>query len=98
MTNPNLEELVESALPVDGITVTFTAVSGPNAGKTAQGTTDADGNVEMEYSSAVAGSDVWEASFVDPNEFTQTSNQVTVTWTGSGARGCRRHAALHRLT
>jgi hypothetical protein len=80
VTNPNLEP-VATALPVDGITVTFTAVSGPNAGKVVQGVTDSDGNVTIEYSSAVTGADVWQASFVDPDEFTETSNQVTVTWT-----------------
>jgi hypothetical protein len=81
VTNPNLEQVVDSALPVDGITVTFTAVSGPNAGKVVQGVTDSDGNVTIEYSSAAPGADVWQASFVDPDEFTETSNQVTVTWT-----------------
>jgi hypothetical protein len=81
VTNPNLDEVVDSALPVDGITVTLTVLSGPNAGKVVQGVTDADGNVPIEYTSAAVGADVWEATFVDPNEFTQASNQVTVTWT-----------------
>jgi hypothetical protein len=85
VTNPDLEEVVESAIPVDGISVTLTAVSGPNAGKVVQGVTDADGNVEVEYTSTTTGDDVWEASFVDPDEFTQTSNQVTVTWTAEPA-------------
>jgi hypothetical protein len=61
--------------------VTFTAVSGPNAGRTAQGVTDSDGNVSIDYTSAVGGSDVWQASFVDTEQHTETSNQVTVTWT-----------------
>jgi hypothetical protein len=81
VTNPNLEEQPQpTALPVDGITVTFTAVSGPNAGRTAQGVTDSDGNVSIDYTSAVGGSDVWQASFVDTEQQTETSNQVTVTW------------------
>jgi hypothetical protein len=80
VTNPNMD-IQASAFPVDGITVTFTAVSGPNAGKVVQGVTDSDGNVTIEYTSATAGSDVWQASFVDPDEFTETSNPVTVTWT-----------------
>ena len=59
-----------TAIPVDGITVTFTAVSGPNAGKVVQAVTDADGNATIDYTSAVAGADVWQASFVDPDEHT----------------------------
>ncbi len=74
-----------TAIPVGGITVTFTAVSGPNAGKVVQAVTDADGNATIDYTSAVAGADVWQASFVDPDELTQTSNQVTVTWTAAAA-------------
>jgi hypothetical protein len=84
VTNPNLDPAA-AALPVDGITVTFTVVSGPNAGKVVQGVTDTDGNVTIEYTSAAAGDDVWQASFVDPQEFTETSNQVTVTWTAPAA-------------
>ena len=61
--------------------MTFKAVSGPNVGKTVQGVTDSDGNVTIDYSSTVAGTDVWQASFVDPDDHTETSNQVTVTWT-----------------
>lgn len=86
VTNPNQVEVVESAIPVDGITVTLTVVSGPNAGKVVQGVTDTDGNVEVEYTSTTQGADVWQASFVDPNELTQTSNQVTLTWTGAAAQ------------
>jgi hypothetical protein len=82
VTNPNLEEQpTATAIPVDGITVTFTAVTGPNAGKVVQGTTDSDGKVTIDSTSAATGADVWQASFVDPDEHTQTSNQVTVTWT-----------------
>ena len=44
VTNPNMD-IQAAAFPVDGITVTFTAVSGPNAGKVVQGVTDTDGNV-----------------------------------------------------
>ena len=61
--------------------MTFTAVSGPNAGKVVQAVTDSDGNATIDYTSATTGADVWQASFVDPDEHTQTSNQVTVTWT-----------------
>jgi hypothetical protein len=79
VTDPNLD--MTSAAAVSGITVTFTAVSGPNAGKTAQGVTDADGNVGIDQTSAAAGTDTWEASYFDPFEVTETSNQVTVAWT-----------------
>ena len=61
------------------------AILADHAGKVVQGVTDTDGNVSIDYSSAAAGSDVWQASFVDPNELTQTSNQVTVTWTAAAA-------------
>jgi hypothetical protein len=81
VTNPNLPTVTSAAIPVDGITVTFTVVSGPNVGKTMQGVTDTDGNVTIDYTSATAGADVWQASFVDPAQQTETSNQVTVTWT-----------------
>jgi hypothetical protein len=81
VTNPNLPAVSSAAIPVDGITVTFTVVSGPNVGKTVQGVTDTDGNVTIDYTSATAGADVWQASFVDPAQLTETSNQVTVTWT-----------------
>jgi hypothetical protein len=85
VTNPNLDiqQVSAAAFPVDGITVTFTAVSGPNAGRVVQGVTDADGNATVDYTSAATGADVWKASFVDPDEHTETSNQVTVTWTAA---------------
>jgi hypothetical protein len=88
VTNPNLDEVEAPsalAIPVNGITVTFTAVSGPNAGKVVQAVTDADGNATIDYTSALTGADVWQASFVDPDEHTETSNQVTVTWTAAAA-------------
>jgi hypothetical protein len=81
VTNPNIPQVASAAIPVDGITVTLTVVSGPNAGKTMQGVTDSDGNVSIDYTSAAAGDDVWQASFVDADQHTETSNQVTVTWT-----------------
>ena len=64
-----------------GIAVTFTATAGPNVGKTTTAVTDADGVATISYSSAKAGTDTWEASFVDTLEVTEVSNQVTVVWT-----------------
>jgi hypothetical protein len=43
--------------------------------------TDASGVATATYSSTVAGSDTWSASFVDTLEVTETSNLVTVDWT-----------------
>jgi hypothetical protein len=81
VTDPDPPEI--EPLVVEGVTVTFTVVSGPHAGTTVQGVTDADGNVTIEITSTVGGTDVWEASFVDANELTQTSNQVEAVWTAA---------------
>ncbi len=64
-----------------GITVTFTATAGPNAGKTAQAQTDANGVATISYVSTAGGTDTWEASFMDTLEVTEVSNSVTVDWT-----------------
>jgi hypothetical protein len=64
-----------------GITVTFTATVGPNAGKTAQAQTDANGVAAISYVSTAAGTDTWEASFTDTLEVTEVSNWVIVDWT-----------------
>ena len=70
-----------TATAVDGITVTFTATAGPNAGKTMQAVTDANGVATISYTSATVGTDTWEASFVDSAQATETSNTVQVGWT-----------------
>jgi len=74
--------------PLSDVLVHFAASSGPNAGRTGTGTTDANGVATYNYSSALAGTDTWRATVTnlagDIN-----SNTVTVTWwpfaTGGGA-------------
>jgi len=66
--------------PVEGKEVTFTIVSGPHAGLTDTDTTDSNGEATFTYTGTTAGTDTIEASFVDSNGKTQTSNQVTKTW------------------
>ncbi|MCA1684344.1 MAG: PKD domain-containing protein, partial [Actinobacteria bacterium] len=70
----------ENNAPAAGRTVTFTAVSGPNAGVLGTAVTDSNGQASLTYSSAVAGTDTVEASFVDSTAKTQTSNRVLVEW------------------
>lgn len=66
--------------PVEGKEVTFMIVSGPHAGLTDTDTTDANGEATFTYTGTTAGTDTIEASFVDSQSQTQTSNQVTKTW------------------
>ncbi len=68
--------------PIAGKLVTFTVVSGPNAGVTGTDTTDANGKATFTYSSSSAGTDTIEASFQNQAGQTITSNQVTKTWEG----------------
>lgn len=68
--------------PVVGTTVTFTVLSGPNAGVTGVGTTDASGQATFTYTSAAAGTDTIQASFVDATGATQSSNIVEKIWEG----------------
>src|SRR5262249_42554547 len=51
-----------SGHPVANLTVTFQIGSGPNTGRTAQGTTNAAGQAVFSYTSTVAGSDLLAAS------------------------------------
>lgn len=70
----------ENDTPVVGTTVTFTVLSGPNAGLTGTDVTDASGHATFTYSSSVAGTDTIEASYVDSAGKTRVSNDVTKTW------------------
>ncbi len=65
---------------VAGEEVTFTVTSGPNAGTTGVGTTDANGQAQYSYTGNLAGVDTITASFVDDSGTTITSNEVTKTW------------------
>lgn len=63
------------------VTVTFQIASGPNAGRTAQGTTDATGKILFTYTSTTAGTDTLQASITLQGGSALTSNQVTAAWT-----------------
>ncbi|HEX9547799.1 MAG TPA: hypothetical protein VF942_10700 [Acidimicrobiales bacterium] len=67
------------AQPLSNVAVHFAAVSGPNAGRTGTGTTDANGVASFNYSSQVVGMDTFRAS-ISNLVGTITSNTVTVTW------------------
>ncbi len=67
--------------PISGMLVTFSVISGPNAGATGTGTTDANGEATFTYSdTGGAGTDTIEASFVNQQQQTVVSNQVTKIW------------------
>jgi len=68
--------------PVEGEDVTFTVSSGPNAGITAMGMTDANGEVMFSYTSVVEGTDTIIASITDDAGKTVYSNEATKTWKG----------------
>jgi hypothetical protein len=66
-----------AALP--GVPVTFTVVSGPNAGLTGSGVTDGSGKASFSYASAVLGADTLQATITN-TVGTITSNAVSVDW------------------
>jgi hypothetical protein len=65
--------------PLSDVAVHFAATSGPNAGRTGTGTTDANGVATFSYTSQVVGTDTFHASITNLVG-TITSNSVTVTW------------------
>ncbi|HZF07956.1 MAG TPA: carboxypeptidase regulatory-like domain-containing protein [Thermoanaerobaculia bacterium] len=67
--------------PVANLTVTFQIGSGPNTGRTAQGTTNAAGQSVFTYTSTLPGSDLLAASITLQGGAALTSNQVTANWT-----------------
>ncbi|HXQ24752.1 MAG TPA: Ig-like domain-containing protein, partial [Candidatus Acidoferrales bacterium] len=69
--------------PVTGRTVTFSVISGPNAGASGSAATDSSGQASFTYTdSGGAGSDQIQASFVDDTDQTLTSNIVSKMWEG----------------
>ena len=69
--------------PQAGVVVTFQITSGPNMAAhlgTDTGVTNGSGQTSVSYTSAVAGTDTWVASFKDTLGNTHTSNDATVTW------------------
>ncbi len=70
--------------PVQGKLVTFNVTSGPNAGDNGTDTTDANGEATFTYTGdGGVGTDQIQASFVNSQENTKTSNTVTKEWTSS---------------
>jgi hypothetical protein len=63
-TTHTVTALVQDSIlnPIPGVTVTFTILSGPNAGTTGQATTDANGEATFSWTSAVVGTDTVQAS------------------------------------
>lgn len=68
--------------PLPDIEVTFTVLSGPNAGVLGVATTDASGQAMLGYISAVTGIDTIQASFTDSKSGLLISNTVTKEWVG----------------
>lgn len=67
--------------PTPNAVVDFVVLSGPNAGKTGTGTTDAQGNATFSYSSVLLGTDILQASVPNATGGAIQSEQVTTTWT-----------------
>ena len=74
----------ENGSPVQGVTVTFTVIAGPNAGVSGTGVTDANGQATFTYTGNTEGTDYIQASFTDPMNKTQSSNKATKEW----QKGC----------
>jgi hypothetical protein len=67
--------------PIANQAVTFTVLSGPDAGVHGNATTDATGSASFTYSGASPGEDAVQVSFTDPNGNQVVSNTATVDWT-----------------
>lgn len=66
--------------PTPNAIVNFQVLSGPNAGKQGTGTTDFHGNATFSYTSAVAGTDILQASVTNAVGASVQSDPVTTTW------------------
>lgn len=69
-----------STTPVVGTEVTFEVLSGPHAGTTGTGTTDADGEATFTYTGTAPGTDTIQARFTDSEDVVQRSNIVEKVW------------------
>ena len=65
--------------PLSNVAVNFAVISGPNAGRTGTGVTDANGVATFSYSSQLVGTDTLHASITNLVG-SITSSPVTVTW------------------
>ena len=73
--------VLEDEEPLEGTEVTFTVIDGPHEGETGAADTDADGQATFSYTGTSEGTDQIQATFVDGEDTTRTSNTVTATWT-----------------
>ncbi len=71
--------------PIADQPVTFTVLSGPDAGKTATATTNASGVATFVDTSAATGTDTVQVSFTNATGGTETSNGATVVWTAAAS-------------
>ena len=71
--------------PIANQAVTFTVLSGPDAGVQGNATTDTTGSASFTYSGASAGEDTVQVSFTDPDGNHVVSNTATVDWTNTCA-------------
>lgn len=69
-----------SNLPQPNVSVNFHVTSGPNAGATGSGTTDARGIATFTYTGSVAGTDTIVGSITNVSGATFDSAPITVTW------------------
>jgi hypothetical protein len=74
-----------NGVPIVGRTVTFSVVSGPNAGKTGTAATNSAGQASFTYSDTNPGTDTIQATFVNSQGATEISNMVTKVWTATDA-------------
>jgi RHS repeat-associated protein len=72
--------------PVPGLIVTFEITSGPNAGKTAQQTTGANGQTLYSYTSSTVGTDTLVAAVGGQGGSSLAANSVTVTWSSASSQ------------
>ncbi|MEA2695148.1 MAG: type secretion system secreted protein VgrG, partial [Acidobacteriota bacterium] len=78
--NATLAATDNAGQPVPDLTVSFRVTAGPDAGKTGQGTTGADGRTVFSFTSKTAGTDTLEADLTLEGGGTLASNAVTTTW------------------
>jgi hypothetical protein len=72
-----------NGVPVNGTTVTFTVLSGPDTGSLGTAVTNSSGvATKILTNNGIAGTDVLRASFVDVANRTQTSGASSITFSG----------------
>jgi hypothetical protein len=71
--------------PLANVPVQFSVLSGPNAGKSGQAVTDANGTARFTYTGSAAGLDIVKATITNQAGGVVPSNQVSSAWVGSVA-------------